>query len=219
MKLLYLDCFAGICARRLLGALLAVGAEKEKINLGFDTLLGDGAVQVQTADTERSGFPSVCASLVVRHGFDPAANPLPSSVQKWMDAVTCKLDCPTPTEWVTLLGVYLALEQLKVQEVVCSPLCEGGAPHPITQALSDQGAIVLRRSDCGFPLITSLGAALAATLPARFGAMPEMDITAIGYGAGAAEWDGVPNVVRAVTGEQGNLFDRMLEEALFEAAK
>jgi hypothetical protein len=50
-------------------------------------------------------------------------------------------------------------------------------------------------------LVTPTGAAIVATLCDSLGPQPPMSVTAIGYGAGTADLEGQPNVVRIMIGE------------------
>ena len=50
-------------------------------------------------------------------------------------------------------------------------------------------------------LVTPTGAAIVATLCDTFGPQPLMSVNAIGYGAGTADLEGQPNVVRIMIGE------------------
>src|SRR5206468_9687280 len=50
-------------------------------------------------------------------------------------------------------------------------------------------------------LVTPTGAAIVATLCDTFGPQPLMSVNAIGYGAGTADLEGQPNVVRIMVGE------------------
>src|SRR5207248_10897417 len=50
-------------------------------------------------------------------------------------------------------------------------------------------------------LVTPTGAAIVATLCEWFGPQPSMSVTDIGYGAGTADLEGQPNVVRLMIGE------------------
>src|SRR5206468_8300377 len=50
-------------------------------------------------------------------------------------------------------------------------------------------------------LVTPTGAAIVATLCDSFGQQPPMSVSAIGYGAGTADLEGQPNVVRIMIGE------------------
>jgi uncharacterized protein (TIGR00299 family) protein len=50
-------------------------------------------------------------------------------------------------------------------------------------------------------LVTPTGAAIVATLCSNFGPQPPMTVNAIGYGAGTADLEGQPNVLRLMVGE------------------
>jgi uncharacterized protein (DUF111 family) len=50
-------------------------------------------------------------------------------------------------------------------------------------------------------LTTPTGAAVVTTLAARFGAMPAMNLSGCGYGAGTRDFAEQPNVLRVITGE------------------
>src|SRR5260370_13742367 len=50
-------------------------------------------------------------------------------------------------------------------------------------------------------LVTPTGAAIVATLCTAFGPQPQMSVSAIGYGAGTADLEGQPNVLRIMVGE------------------
>ncbi|HET7258424.1 MAG TPA: LarC family nickel insertion protein, partial [Candidatus Acidoferrum sp.] len=51
-------------------------------------------------------------------------------------------------------------------------------------------------------LVTPTGAAIVATLCDSFGPQPAMSVSAIGYGAGTADLEGQPNVVRIMVGDE-----------------
>src|SRR5271169_1147848 len=51
-------------------------------------------------------------------------------------------------------------------------------------------------------LVTPTGAAIVATLCDAFGPQPAMSVSTIGYGAGTADLEGQPNVVRIMVGEE-----------------
>jgi uncharacterized protein (DUF111 family) len=51
-------------------------------------------------------------------------------------------------------------------------------------------------------LVTPTGAAIVATLCDSFGPQPAMSVRAIGYGAGTADLEGQPNVLRIMIGEE-----------------
>jgi len=113
---------------------------------------------------------------------------------------------------VDVIGVCLALERLGVASVSCSPLpvgtgtveCAHGTlplPAPATLAILTRFQIPFAQTEVPAELVTPTGAALLAVLAGGFGPCPPLAANAVGYGAGARELAGRPNVVRAVLGE------------------
>ena len=110
---------------------------------------------------------------------------------------------------VDIVGTCAALEVLDVGEVHVGPIALGhgmirGAhghlpvPAPATVELL-VGAPTFG-SDVPYELTTPTGAALMAALATRFGAMPAMNVAAVGYGAGDRELADRPNVTQVVIG-------------------
>jgi pyridinium-3,5-bisthiocarboxylic acid mononucleotide nickel chelatase len=108
-----------------------------------------------------------------------------------------------------VVGVCVALELLGVDEVQCSPLPLGrgfvrGAhgvlplPAPATMELLRDVPIV--GVDIEKELVTPTGAALVTTLASKFGGLPSMTVSSIGYGAGGRDLAERPNIVRALIG-------------------
>ncbi len=112
---------------------------------------------------------------------------------------------------VDVVGTCAALEVLGIDEVRCSPLAvgtgrvraaHGHLPNPapaVLRILEEAGAPV-RGVASEVELTTPTGAALMAGLAAGFGPLPEVVITASGYGAGSADPDGVVNATQVVLG-------------------
>lgn len=107
-------------------------------------------------------------------------------------------------------GVALALEELGVERVSCSPLpaprgmvdaAHGRLPLPAPAALELLVGAPLYGVDVDAELVTPTGAALVAALAEGYGPLPAMTLGAVGYGAGARDLDSLPNVVRAIVGE------------------
>jgi hypothetical protein len=112
---------------------------------------------------------------------------------------------------VDTVGVAAALHALGVTAVHCGPLALGSGtvsarhgtlpvPAPATAALlARMGATV---APAGVPgeTVTPTGAALLLAAGARFGPIPPMVVRAMGYGAGAREVAGRPNVLQAMLG-------------------
>jgi uncharacterized protein (TIGR00299 family) protein len=117
---------------------------------------------------------------------------------------------------VDIVGAAAALELMGTEEVYCSAIPVGSGtvksahgllpvPAPATAALLK--GVPIRPSpgeasgeELG-ELTTPTGAALLTTLARRFGAMPPMTPTAVGYGAGTRQGKHAPNVLRVVIGE------------------
>ncbi|MDA8292159.1 MAG: nickel pincer cofactor biosynthesis protein LarC [Actinomycetota bacterium] len=110
---------------------------------------------------------------------------------------------------VDVVAAMVGLELLGVDEVVASPVATGSGttggahgtipnPAPASLALLE-GAPVYGR-DVAVELTTPTGAAILVAAGARFGPLPPLLLGSVGYGAGAREIDGLPNVLQVVTG-------------------
>ncbi len=110
---------------------------------------------------------------------------------------------------IDIAGTMLALDDLGIEKIYCSPLnigrgtvkCRHGllpVPAPAT-ALLLKGAKVYQNELTG-ELVTPTGALLMTTLADSFGPMPAMSLTAVGHGAGTMDLP-APNILRAMMGE------------------
>jgi pyridinium-3,5-bisthiocarboxylic acid mononucleotide nickel chelatase len=108
-----------------------------------------------------------------------------------------------------VVGVLLALDSLAVTDVVSSSVPLGGGraerlagswPGPATAELL-RGVPVIGPPPHG-EATTPTGAALVTTVASGYGPLPSMTLEAVGYGAGARDPDGVPNLVRVFVGER-----------------
>jgi uncharacterized protein (TIGR00299 family) protein len=108
-----------------------------------------------------------------------------------------------------VVGVLLGFDLLGVQEIVVSPVPLGRGtlktshgqmplPAPATLALL-QGAPVIG-VEHAVETVTPTAAALLTELAARFGLIPAMRVTSIGYGAGGRTTP-EPNILRLFVGE------------------
>ncbi len=114
---------------------------------------------------------------------------------------------------VDIVGVCAALEVLGIDRIVCSPItvgqgtvraAHGELPNPapaVVELLARRHApsrgIADRRE-----LATPTGVALMCALADEFGPMPALTVQSVGYGAGAADIEGRPNVVQVVVGDE-----------------
>jgi uncharacterized protein (TIGR00299 family) protein len=111
---------------------------------------------------------------------------------------------------VDIVCASVGCQALGVDRFICSALNVGGGtvkcahgefpvPAPATLALL-RGAPVYS-SGVNAELVTPTGAALVRALNCSFSAFPAMNVQSIGYGAGARNLPGSPNVLRISVGE------------------
>jgi len=111
---------------------------------------------------------------------------------------------------VDILAACLAMEQLGIDRVLCSPITLGSGtitcahgelpvPAPATAELVVGAAAVTGGIDG--EATTPTAAAVLTTLAESFGQMPAMRVTAVGWGAGTREGRRLPNLLRVFIGE------------------
>ena len=109
-----------------------------------------------------------------------------------------------------IVAACAGLEYLGVDSVTCGHLQEGTGhihcahgtfPLPAPATLALLRGIPLRQVEESWEHITPTGAAILAEYARKFGAMPEMSVSQIGYGLGSRETPGRPNVLRLILGE------------------
>jgi hypothetical protein len=81
----------------------------------------------------------------------------------------------------------------------------GSLPVPAPAALELLKDVPIYSSGVEGELVTPTGAALITTLAASFGPIPAMKVERIGYGAGAREIPGQPNLARLLVGESAEV--------------
>lgn len=236
MRILYLDCFAGIAGDMLLGSLLDAGAEIDVVKQGLSSLAIDG----YTFEAGKGSSHGIAATYV--HIENTAEQPhrhlqdildlidqgdLPGSVKKkahqvfWRLAeAEAKVHGTTPEHIhfhevgaidsiCDIVGCLIALDNLNVEQVICSPLpvssgtirCEHGLiPVPAPATLELIKGVPTRKMEIEGELVTPTGAVLATTLANSFSSFPAMSVGQVGYGMGTKD-HGFPNVLRAIIGE------------------
>jgi hypothetical protein len=111
---------------------------------------------------------------------------------------------------VDVVGACIGLEALGIGQIISSPLhvgagtfecAHGRYPVPGPAATELLKGVPIYSTDIQGELVTPTGAAIVATLAARYGQMPLMRIEKTGYGAGTRLYPRFPNVLRAVIGE------------------
>jgi uncharacterized protein (TIGR00299 family) protein len=111
---------------------------------------------------------------------------------------------------VDIVGACIGFHVLGIEKFACSALNVGGGTTKMAHGILPVPAPATANLLQGKPtysngvqkeLVTPTGAAIVATLCDSFGPQPAMSVSAIGYGAGTADLEGQPNVVRIMIGE------------------
>ncbi len=112
---------------------------------------------------------------------------------------------------VDIAGACAALDLLGIREVHCSRINVGegtvNTAHGVLPVPAPATAALLRgvpvySSGIQAELATPTGAAIMAHFARRFGPLPDMTITGVGYGAGMKDLP-VPNLLRVFIGDEG----------------
>jgi len=114
---------------------------------------------------------------------------------------------------VDIVGSCIGFHALGIERFACSPLNVGGGAAKMAHGVLPVPAPATARLLQGAPtfsngvqreLVTPTGAAIVATVCDSFGPQPPMIVSAIGYGAGTADLEGQPNVVRIMIGDSAD---------------
>jgi pyridinium-3,5-bisthiocarboxylic acid mononucleotide nickel chelatase len=252
-RLLYVDAVAGVAGDMLLGALLDAGADEAAVREavrglpvpGLDLELGKTSRHSISANTVRvlsdevhahRTWPDVCELI-------EAAAHIPARARERAQAIFAKLAEAEgrvhgiPAEQVhfhevgaadaigDVCGIAVALENLGIDEIVCSPLpvargftetAHGTLPLPAPAVLELLRGAPLRGVDLEVELVTPTGAAVMAALAREFGPVPAMRLDSLGYGAGTRDLAELPNLVRVLVGEQVERHGRAHDVSLIE---
>ena len=124
---------------------------------------------------------------------------------------------------VDIVGACIGFSALGIESFACSPLNVGGGTAKMAHGVLPVPAPATARLLLGKPtyssgiqkeLVTPTGAAIVATLCTSFGPQPPMAVTSIGYGAGTADLEGQPNVLRLMIGEAATRHSAATSESI-----
>ena len=236
-RLCYVDCVAGVAGDMLLGALLDAGADPETVREGLDGL-GIEGLGLRLWREERHAMSAQRLEVLapaerghrtwadIRWLLDGAA--LPARARERAQAVFARLaeaearihdvepervhfhEVGAADALGDVCGIALALEDLGVGRLACSPLpvprglvdaAHGRLPLPAPATLELLKGAPLHGVDLEAELVTPTGAAAVAALAEGFGPLPPLRLEAVGYGAGARDLEALPNVARVLVGE------------------
>ncbi len=114
---------------------------------------------------------------------------------------------------VDIVGAAIGLERLGITKIIAGPLRFGSGTIECAHGTLPVPAPATARLAEGFPveytgvageLTTPTGAAILTALADSFGPPPPMKLTTIGIGAGSAERDERPNILRILIGDESD---------------
>ncbi len=129
---------------------------------------------------------------------------------------------------VDIVGTALGLEYLAVKKIFASAIplgkgfvncSHGKLPVPAPATLGILQGVPVYGTTCPHELVTPTGAAIISAQTRGFGAMPDMVIKKIGYGAGQRELKDRPNLLRVILGNDSRVatdFSENLQEDQIE---
>lgn len=187
---------AGIAARRI--HVRVRGAQPARRRRDVERIVSGGDLPSDVRDLALAIFSRLFAAEAIVHGSRPDRVHLHEAGAA--DAI------------VDIVGAAYALRHLAAERIVVSPLATGGGsidcahgryPVPGPAVLEIVRGLPLHGGESEFEQLTPTGAAILATVADAWGALPAMRPLTIGYGAGAHDPPGAPNVLRVVLGEEG----------------
>ena len=236
MRIGYFDCHAGASGDMILASLFDAGLDRAGFMREIAEL-GLSGLDIEVRDVTRKSIRAKSFSFT--HSSDASAGTYKDIVElvaaadlrsrvkdralrafellaeseSWIHGV-CKDDVHfhelgSVDTVVDIVGSFIGLEILNIEEVVCSPIslgtgsvkCEHGVlPVPAPATLRILEGVPVRGTGIERELTTPTGAAILRTCASRFGPVPSMKITGSGYGAGTGELEEVANVLRFIVG-------------------
>ena len=244
MSIAYFDCFSGAGGDMIVAALIDAGADPDALRAGLASL-GVAGYDLGIDSVRKQGFAATRFTVsLTEQGHQPHrhlkhiveildSSSLPATVVDRARRIFTRLaeaeaavhgstieqvhfhEVGAVDAIVDVVGAVLALDQLGIERIVCSPLptgsgtvtCDHGVmpvPAPATAELL-KGVPIAHCDEVG-ELLTPTAAAVLTTLASEFGPLPAMTIHRIGYGAGTRDGKQRPNVLRVLTGRATETF-------------
>ena len=234
---IYLDCHAGIAGDMILAGLIDLGANPNYITEELSKLPLD-TFDLSFNHVNKQGINAQHLSINIeeshhhrtaQHIFSMIENStLPQRVKSRSTAIfnviaeaEAKIHGMTVADVhfhevgamdsiIDIIGSCLALEDLNVDNIYCSPIPTGHGkvniahglyPVPAPATAEILKGIPLASLDVASEMTTPTGAGFAKSLATQFGPLPPCTMTEIGYGAGTKDFD-FPNVLRIIQFEE-----------------
>lgn len=233
---IFFDCFSGISGDMTLGALIDLGAPRDRLVADLKRLEGIDFT-LESTPVLRNGINAKQVNVrfeasATHRSFSELVNiiqssPLSLRVRSLGEAIFrriavaeseihgCALDevhfheVGAVDAVVDIVGTALCLDYLGIKHVAASRIalgsgvsrCRHGAiPIPAPATASILKDIPVYGAGVPHELTTPTGAAIIATIAQRFGDLPDMKISGIGYGAGSRVLEDRPNLLRVLAG-------------------
>jgi uncharacterized protein (TIGR00299 family) protein len=178
-------------------------------------------VRVKTEDQQKHRSLTTILEILAQSKLAPAVRERAAAIfQKLGEAEAYVHDAPLDKVHfhevgavdaiIDIVGACVGFEAFGIDRFACSPLNVGGGTAKMAHGILPVPAPATAKLLQGAPtysngvqreLVTPTGAAIVATLCDAFGSQPAMTVSAIGYGAGTADLEGQPNVLRVMVGE------------------
>ncbi len=253
MNIAYFDCFNGAAGDMIVGALLDTGLDFALFSTALERL-GLSNYRITAEKVKKQGIAATYFAVATDTGTKPhrhlkhiveiinTAQIAPPVREKAIRIFTRLAEAEAKVHATTIekvhfhevgavdaiidiIGACLALDMLKIEKVICSPIpvgsgtirCDHGVmpvPAPATAELLS-GVPIAASTETG-ELCTPTGAAILTTLAEEFGTLPAMTPTAIGYGAGTRDGQTRPNVLRVLIGAEATSSGDIEHVALLE---
>jgi len=237
-RVAYVDCVGGAAGDMLLAALIDAGAGAERM-AEHVRALGVEGLDLQVGRAVRHGISARRVEVVMPHeehvhrhladmrelidaaGLPARADRRAHGAFRLLAEAEARMHDSEPElvhfhevggldALADVCGVALALEELGIDRVECSPIpcsrgfvdaSHGRLPLPAPATLELLRGAPLVSLDFGSELVTPTAAALFAATVERYGSIPAMVLETVGYGAGTRDTPQVPNIVRVLVGE------------------
>lgn len=239
MKVLYFDCFSGISGDMSLAALIDAGADKEYIEYelkklpiepfqleynkvtkkGVAALKLNVVVDPNTQIINHRHYSDI-VKMIEQSDLPPRVKENSIKIFQKIGVAEAKIhniplenvhfhEVGAVDSIVDIIGVALALENLKIEQIYTSPIPLGSGqtkidhgiyPIPTPATLEILKGIPIRSCAIQAEMTTPTGAGIIAALGSNFTGYPSMTVDKIGYGAGTKDFEDRPNVLRAIIG-------------------